>query len=370
MRKIANLFLVFPLLIAGCGTQKNMVETIPLYRGDTISLEGTVYSLPMTVFRLDVELTRTRTIRGPYYRFAEKLLSIKDVPQQSSTIYRVDGLQLESFEEADPDHMYLIKQTAGSSDLSALLALGREGLIFRDRQTSSSGEPLILPESSSDKPWFTELSMERTTMMSIDTFYKTILTDTSFVRVPVLKEQLMHKTIDEKAGEAADFILELRYERFMMLTGNNNTAVTDYAVKRLDEIERQYLGLFTGKTFEEKLRYSFYVIPEGEETFENIEVFEFSDKQGVLEESSGDSEVLSLSIRKTGKTELLKDPLSPEKLPVRSNSLYYRVPDMCELAISLGGRTLLSGRYPVQQCGEILAMPAGPAEQKGLFPGK
>jgi hypothetical protein len=370
MRKIVNILLVLLLLIAGCGTQKNILETIPLYRGDTISLEGYVYSLPMTVFRLDVEVDRTRIIRGPYYRFAEKLLSIKDVPQHNSTVYRVGGLQLASFEEADPDHMYLVKQISGNTDLSALLALGREGLVFRDRQSHESGQPLILPESISGEPWFTELSMERTTMMSIDTFYKTILTDTSFVRVPVLKEQLMHKTIDEKAGEAADFILELRYERFMMLTGNNNTPVSDYAVMRLDEIERQYLELFTGKTFQETLHYTFYVLPAGEEGFENIEVFEFSDKQGVLEESSDDSEVLSLSLRKTGKTEQLKNPEGQEKLPVRNNALYYRIPDMCELDISLGGRTLLSGRYPVQQCGEILTMPAGQNEQKGLFPGK
>ncbi len=370
MRKIYSIFIILPLVIAGCGTHKNIVETIPLYRGDTISLDGHVYSLPQTVFRLNLEVVKTRTIRGPYYRFAERLLSIKDVPEQNSNTYRVEGLQLESFEEADPEHIYIVRQTSGHTDLAPLLALGREGLIYENRQISGREEPLTLPGSPSEEPWFTELSMERNTMMSIDTFYKTILTDTSFIRVPVLKEQLMVKTIDEKAGEAADFILELRYERFMMLTGNNNTPVTDYSVMRLDEIERQYLELFTGKTFEERLLYTYYLIPAGEEVLENIEILEFSDKYGVLEESSGDSEVLSLRIRKTGKTELLKDPVRPGKLPVQTNALYYRVPDMAELEISLGGRTLLTGRYPVQQYGEILTMPAGPAKEKSLFPRK
>ena len=77
MRKIYSIFIILPLVIAGCGTHKNIVETIPLYRGDTISLDGHVYSLPQTVFRLNLEVVKTRTIRGPYYRFAERLLSIK-----------------------------------------------------------------------------------------------------------------------------------------------------------------------------------------------------------------------------------------------------------------------------------------------------
>jgi len=237
--------------------------------------------------------------------------------------------------------------------------LGREGLIYDYRHTSGSGESVFLPGYSGEGPLFTDLSIERNTAMSIDTFYKTILTDTSFIRVPVLKEQLIVKTIDEKAEEAADFILDLRYERFMMLTGNNATPVPDYAVKRLDEIEQEYLELFIGKSVREKYRYSFYFTPHEEEVFENFEILEFSEKRGVTEGGSADSEVLSLEFRKMGKTEILKNPLSPERLPVQANALYYRVPDVAEAEISLGGRTLLNERYPVCQYGEILIMPIG-----------
>ncbi len=362
------------LFLAACSTSRNIVETVPLKGTDSLPRRGYVYSLPVTVFRVHLEVIETRTIRGPYYRFADKFLSIKDVPDRSRNEYRISRVQIESIEEADPAHVYLLRdpsqrgsKLAAKPWLTSLLDLGGEGLVYAFQPTVRRGEPLIEPGSRGGPP-FTELSMERNTMMSIDTFYKTILTDTSFIRVPVLKEQLMVKTIDEKAEEAADFILDLRYERYMMLTGNNNTQVSDYAAKRLDEIERQYLELFTGKSFEERYRYTFYIIPAGEEYFENYEILEFSEQKGILEEGSPDSEVLSLGIRKTGKTDLLRDPLQPEAWPVLTNALYYRVPDMAEVELSLGGRTLLKDRYPVNQLGEILSMPVGGERKKAFLP--
>ena len=364
MRQAVKILIIPQLILAGCGPPAAIVETHPVHEGDTIPLQGYVYSLPMTSFRLNLEVTRTRTIRGPYYRFAEKLLSIENVPDRNSDVYRISKIQLESFEEADPDHVYLVRQVSGQAEFSDLLKLGGEGLIFDMHQVPYSGDPVIPERDSHEGPIFTELSMERNTAMSIDTFYKTILTDTSFIRVPVLKEQLMVKTIDEKAEEAADFILELRYERFMMLTGNNNTMVSDGAVRRLDEIEREYLELFTGKTFEQRMHYTFFITPGGDEVFENIEVAEFSDQQGVLEDGAPDSEVLSLRIRKTGKTRLLKDPAQPDKLSVLPNALYYRVPDVAEVELSLGGKRLLNDRYPVSQYGEILILPAVPNKKK------
>jgi acyl-CoA hydrolase len=362
MRQTVSFFILGLMVLAGCSVPLNTVETRPIHKGDTMSLNGYVYSLPQTSFKLNIEVVRTRTIRGPYYRFAEKLLSLVDVPTRNSNSYRISNVKLESFEEADPGHAFLVKQVSGQTDLSGLLRLGGEGLIFDDRKTTSPGDPVILTDDSGEGPLFTELSMESNTAMSIDTFYKTILTDTSFIRVPVLKQQLMVKTIDEKAEEAAEFILELRYERFMMLTGNNSTPMPDYAVKRLDEIEREYLELFIGKSFDENYRYTFYVTPSGDEIFENIELLEFSERRGVVEGGYPDSEVLSLEFRKTGKTEILKDLTRAEKLPVQNNSLYYRVPDVAEVKVSLAGRALLYDRYPVCQYGEILALPIGPSQ--------
>jgi hypothetical protein len=105
--------------------------------------------------------------------------------------------------------------------------------------------------------------------------------------------------------------------------------------------------------------------------FENIEVLEFSEKRGVIERGGPDSQVLSLRIRKAGKTGPLRDPNRPGILPVQTNALYYRVPDMAFVEVSLGGRTLLSDRFPVSQYGEILVLPLGPeVKKRGWFSGR
>ena len=49
--------------------------------------------------------------------------------------------------------------------------------------------------------------------------YKTLVTDTSFVEVPVNRTITEQKSPAMKAEEAADFLLELRTRRFELLTG-------------------------------------------------------------------------------------------------------------------------------------------------------
>ncbi len=362
MKQTFSVIILFLLVISSCLAPENIVQTRPVYAGDTTALSGYTYGLTQTSFKLTLELVKTRTIRGPYYRFAERLLNLEDVPAKNSNSYAISNVVLESYYEVDPGQYYQVKQISGYNDLSPLLSLGHEGLIYHHHAAEGAQTNNLLPGSSPEGPLFTELSMEKNTVMSIDTFYKTILTDTSFVRVPVMKEQLIVKTFDEKASEAADFILELRYERYMMLTGNNATLVSDYGVQRLDEIEQDYLELFIGKSFDEKYRYTFYFTPSGDEVFENIELFEFSKSRGIVEEGIPDSDVLSLGIRNTGKTEILKNQEKDAKLPVMSNALYYRVPDLAEIEISLGGRTLLKDRCQVNQFGKVLSLPITPAE--------
>ncbi|MCK4749380.1 MAG: DUF4831 family protein, partial [Bacteroidales bacterium] len=98
MRQTISIFIIGLLVLTGCFAPGNIVETRPVLAGDTLSLRGHVYFLPRTSFKINLEVVKTRTIRGPYYRFAEKLLSIRDVPDRNSSNYRISKLNLESFQ--------------------------------------------------------------------------------------------------------------------------------------------------------------------------------------------------------------------------------------------------------------------------------
>ena len=130
MKTIFKFLLAGALFLYGCGGPKSVIETVPVSLSSAELQTGYVYALPQTTFKVTVDVVKTRTIRGPYYRFAEKYLSIRNAPDRNSTSWRIERINLESVEEADPDQRYLVRQVSGQQDLSTLLELGQQGLVY------------------------------------------------------------------------------------------------------------------------------------------------------------------------------------------------------------------------------------------------
>ena len=359
MKNSYKLFLAGSLILSGCGGPKSVLETVPVSRSSAELQTGYVYALPQTTFKITVDVVKTRIIRGPYYRFADKYLSIRDVPEKNSTAWRIDRINLKSVEEADPEQTYLVRQVSGEQDLSTLLRLSQQGLIYdfnvgRYLESKGSSE---LPAAATEGPVYTDLSDRANIVMSIDTSYKSILMDSTFIKVPVTKQQLIVKTIDEKAEEAAKVILRIRRRRIRVLTGKGEIPVSDAGILKLDELEKEYLALFIGKNLEERKRFTLYVTPQSGEVFEHIELFEFSSESGILERHQDNSAVLSLTVRRQQEMQGLNNYGLGNQLPLQTNALYYRVPDLAEVQISYGDEILLKERVSVYQYGAILSMP-------------
>jgi hypothetical protein len=359
MKTIFNFLLAGTLFLFGCSGPKSVIETVPVGNSNTELQTGYVYALPQTTFKLTVDVVETRTIRGPYYRFAEKYLSIRDVPDRNSTSWRIEKINLESMEEADPDQMYLVKQVSGQQDLSTLLKMSQQGLIYdfnvgRYLETKGfSGTP----PAGHRGPVFTDLSPERSIILSIDTSYKSIRIDSVFRKVPVTKQQLIVKTIDEKAEEAARVILRIRRRRIATLTGKGENNLSDAGIKKLDELEREYMTLFLGKDVDQKKPVTFYFTPATGEVFEHQELFEFSETQGIVAQNMDNSQVVSLTVTRQREVSGLANYGLGGELPMQTNALYYRVPDQAEVIISIGEDTLLKEKFLVSQYGAILSMP-------------
>ncbi len=96
MKTIFNFLLAGTLFLFGCSGPKSVIETVPVGTSSSELQTGYVYALPQTTFKVTVDVVKTRTIRGPYYRFAEKYLSIRDAPDRNSTSWRIEtGYNLE-----------------------------------------------------------------------------------------------------------------------------------------------------------------------------------------------------------------------------------------------------------------------------------
>jgi len=359
MKTIFKFLLAGTLFLFGCGGPKSVIETVPVNTSGTELQTGYVYALPQTTFKVTVDVVKTRFIRGPYYRFAEKYLSIRDAPDRNGTSWRIDRINLKSMEEADPDQMYLVRQVSGEQDLSSLLKISQQGLIydFNVGRYLETKRFFAVPGDRNEGIVYTDLTERPNIEMSIDTSYKSIKMDSTFIKVPVTSQQLIVKTIDEKAQEAAKVILKMRRKRVNVLTGKGEIPVSDAGIQKLDELEEEYLALFLGKNIEERKRIALYVTPTAGEVFEHQELFEFSSSSGILTQHADNSEVVSLTINRQREVEGLNNYGLGKQLPMQTNALYYRVPDRAEVQVNIGDEILLMERVSVYQYGAILSMP-------------
>lgn len=359
MKTIFKLLLAGTLFTYGCGGPKSVIETVPVNPSSSELQTGYVYALPQTTFKVSVDVVKTRLIRGPYYRFAEKYLSIRDAPDRNSTSWRIERINLQSMEEADPGQMYMVRQVSGEQDLSALLKMSQQGLVY-DFNVGRYLENKRFSSELADQnmgPVFTDLSPFPSIVLSIDTSYKSIRIDSVFRKVPVTRQQLIVKTIDEKAEETARVINRIRRRRIATLTGKGENDLSDAGIKKLDELEREYTTLFLGKDIHENKRFTFYFTPATGEAFEHKELFEFSENQGIITQHMDDSKVVSMTVTRQDEGVGQSDYGLGTALQMQTNALYYRVPNKAEVIISIGEDMLFKERFLISQYGAILSMP-------------
>jgi len=361
MRLILSLLLILALT-TGCFVLRPSVRTIHLQ--DTVLAEpsGMIYALPQTVVRIKVEMLEIKTYRGPYYRFAEKYLGITGVPEENRSEWFLKNVTLTTSSETDPGQYYLISPIRGTFNPENIMYLSDEGLIMDLKKLDAFAVESKKTHISHKTPGilYASPTVARNLEHSTDTLFKTILTDTSFIRIPVLKDEMIVRTIDERAEEAADFIIESRSRKFELLTGQNDFypegSALEFGVNEINELEQEYLSLFIGKTVDIPHSFIFWYIPETVETNKNIELFEYSDKTGISHEITGQGKVVNLTIEKVAKTKPLEENLNMVNSE-NTNRIFYRVPDIAEVQIKDGEKPVIFERVPVYQYGTVLTMP-------------
>ncbi len=182
---------------------------------------------------------------------------------------------------------------------------------------------------------------------------QTLVTDTSFVKVPVDEPSLNKITSSlRKRQEAADFILELRERRFDMLTGEYEVfpqgEAMETAIRKLDELEASYLSLFTGKSISSTEKRSYFIVPLTGQDPSRYRLGLFSEQLGFVPEELGEGAPLELSISPSGSVSpSFSRRLQDLKGTPGFNHLIYRVPDVAEIKIMLRDQELTKYRTSI-----------------------
>jgi len=352
-------------VVSSCFASRKPVKqnTVILPLSDTVTVrEGSIiYGLPRTIFTVSVSMERTIEIPGPYSKFASELLGLDNVIQNESESWSVQDITVKSHEELDPSEFYIIK--SNTLFLTNVLTLKKEGLILdlnpgifiSDENKSGTGQ------SSGNHFRQFDLGSDEYFQSQRDTAYKRVTVDSSFIRIPYIIEKKKRFTVDQLAEKAAKRLMEMREGKHMILTGEATVyPQNEAAINEINKIEKDYTELFTGKIWKETRIFSCQLIPEKEMVGKPVTIFKFSEVTGPVSDfkKSGIAVTAELTPEKKTKdlTFITKNQIEPQT-PV-FDRLFYRVPDVVNLKISMGAETLFNSRKLVYQFGEVIQLPA------------
>jgi hypothetical protein len=350
------------LISAGCATLqiKPVGEIKKLKRG------GIFYSLPQTGFNVEILLNKKILVPGPFYAYAEKYLGIKNVQDASQEKWEIADVKIIPFYEPDTSAQYFL--SARCSHSFPEISLSRENIltgigkssclpdIFSAREIhNNTGEPdttLLFKDQTNKKIYFED----------IDTTYKTVRIDSTYIKVPVYKRDTVVKDMEHRAEDAANHILRLRKREFKLLSGAydkmpDGTAVSAI-IEELKKEEEEYLSLFIGKSVTVNHRIVYEVVPVSSESRMQFTLCWFSQEKGLLSENTSGSIPIVLEIIASGMTDRIDTLLSHQKCGKSKNGLYYRVPEQAQVKILKGDALLMTSRILVAQYGITYFLPA------------
>ena len=316
---------------------------------DTASYDdGIVYALPRTVLRIKVVAEKSVYIPGPYHEFAEKYLGYANVQQSKKVTWTIKSVEVAPIGEADPNAYFRTKDT-----LSSLISLLPDGRIAGVNSIEASSETLI---------YDTQYLVNE--LLPNVIFPDQASSDNYEIQLDSITgaETFVLKSLDQKAQEVADYIIRLRKKRAYSILDPTDVVPEDglgykVFVEEAKRLEKEYVTLFLGKTFETEHEFVFNYIPDSKNVKNEI-LFRFAEDRGILPKTDISGKPITIELNKEqnafNRIDNLKDTDNPNPA---SYGLYYRVPVMAQMDIFNGIKPLYSARFPIAQFGLIAPLP-------------
>lgn len=358
MKKIP-LIIAILLLLASC---KNTAE-IKVYKLDkttTYTDNAILYALPRTVLKFKVEAVKTRIVPGPYHKYAKMYLGIENVPSEIDESWKISNITIGSYNEIDPSQYYLFEPEGKFQiDLDAFV---KEGLIIPVNLRLEQNSETVFWGSGQENHQilFTDLSVRKFVGEEEQTYYKRVRRDSLFAKVPVVKKEMVYKSLEDKAEEAANFIIMIREKRFELLTGMADFfpdgKALEASVKELNRLEKEYLELFTGKKQEDKFQIAFEYIIQEKDLERPVILFRFSEDKGILSSNDITGRPIFMEVLKQGISDNVELLIGMD-IENNGEGLFYRIPDKAILQILDGKNILATTKLSIEQLGKVYKFP-------------
>ncbi len=368
--KLLKIFFSLFILVFLAACSKPVINVFKVDNARPVSKKsGFYYCLPRTYIKVEVVVDKTEQIKGPYAEYAEKYLALTNVISSNSTVYQISQYKLSTCSEPDPGQFYFVEMPAGSvCDQDGLkIALAESGLLISARafaDTVIAEKPVaVFEEALNVYPdifkSFTDLNL----FEKVDTIIEKVSLDSGTIEKMTFKRSMVKKTPEQKAKEAADFIIKVKENRFNLISGfqevNYDKETFRYMNEELQSLENEYRKLFTGISFTKKINYVFYYLPVSGRSADSVPLFRFSMLRGVLDTADSYGEKVFLSIRKSGNTQALEVyQQKKDSVKVKQHGYYYRLPDYAEVKLFDSKSLITSSKFLISQFGVLTSLPA------------
>lgn len=323
-----------------------------------------------------IEVTKKVYKKGPFSDYAEQFLGISDVITHDKIEWSISNVDIQTYAKIDTTQIYVIN--SNFNGYSDLINLSKEGFLLSiNKQIGTYYSDLEIDDNMViDSELDATLSygniMKNDNFKTVyDTIYNEILEDTNFVKIPVVKKQLVEKSIIDQAEELAEQILVLRDDRSALLVGEGDSEylpdgqALEIMLLGLDKLEEEYMSMFIGKTFTSKQIYYFDYIPAENQLFRQEILCRFSETDGLLDAKNIKGKPVYLEITSENNSSTIsefnyKQSISKrvEKNKEQNTGIVYRIPEKANLRIVYKDNEYLNEDLIIAQYGTNMFLPA------------
>ncbi len=356
--KRLTVFLSVAILAFSCASVSN-ISVDRASNPNALNHAAFIYALPQTVLNVHVVTEEINIIPGPYERYAEKYLGIRHAPSKAEKIYILKGITISRHLEADPDFIYTVDGLSDPAAIPALNNLLKDSLILPASAFAAVKTTAYQWPSAYKDILYTDLSVKRNFEAEKDVEISLVLPDTNYT-VPSRSSRtvLKEKTLEQKAEEAANFLIKLKKRRFKLVAGQYDYMPDgesmSAALQELSRIEEEYLSLFIGRRITHEIKKTFHFTPEPDKDVNRTVLFRYSEQKGIL--NPNDPEGIPVVVETSAMKKIRE--FGTAKLPVRqpANTLPYRVADQVAIRVLAGEQLWAEAIYPVFQFGSPVSL--------------
>lgn len=289
---------------------------------------GITYSLPKTSLIINAEVKKSTCKAGPYYKYAEKYLGVKEVVTEDKVFYELGKITLFNKGVPDPEQTYIVEFKGGT--VAPYAYLTEEGLLC---SINAEYAPV---ESEMD---IARKNKSKAVRVADASVYS--------------EELLMAGSVAKQAEVAAKQIYRIRESRLNILTGDADNLPPDgeamkLVIQQLEEQEKALVNLFTGIILEEVIDYDVTLTPHDDLDKEII--FRFSSLLGIVDADDLGGTPVYFNLKATDRAPMLDEKEAARK-EKSLKGIIYNIPGKANVDIQMNKKTLYKGEVQITQFG-------------------